>query len=279
LFSFTRDTWSYIVLAFFILNLVFFTDKRKGLILNTSLFVFAILLFAFQAYTIKIGERTVLPVFHSIAGRISKNQEYLDWFKKQGMPCDTQLVKDFRTLPFSDRASYAKIYAAYSYPEYKPLFSWIKQEGKSAYQKFILTHPSYFLLQDQTDEEKERIMVYNIPYYFGPAHDFFANASNVFPLFPSVVTVLLALGSALLYFRNKRKIYFLPLLLVFLTLIHALISYNADTMEVERHMFYTCICKELISIMTLALLCSYVVRMLRIRRRLDKKNDMFRTTE
>jgi hypothetical protein len=273
LFSFTRDTWSYIVLAFFAFNLFFFTDKRKGLVLNISLFVFVVLLFTFQAYTIKRGERTVLPVFNSITGRISKNQEYVNWFKKQGMPCDTQLVKDFRELPFSDRASYAKIYAAYGDSAYKPLFNWIKKEGRSAYQKFILTHPSYFLLQDQTPAERDRILVYNIPYYYGRTHDFFANASNVFPLFPSVVTILLALGSAFLYFRNKKKIYFLPLLLVFLTLVHAMISYNADTMEVERHMIYTCICKELISIMTLALFCSYAVRILRVRKRKSEGNS------
>ena len=83
-FSFTRDTWSYVVLVFFALNLVFYSvGKRRQFRLNLGLLVYAIALFSFQAYTIKIGGRTTLPVFNSIAGRVSQG---VDGDRRVGVP-------------------------------------------------------------------------------------------------------------------------------------------------------------------------------------------------
>ena len=140
-------------------------------------------MFFAQNYTSNVGERYKLPVFNSIAGRVSKNDAYLSWFKNEGMPQGDVLKKDFKDVMVDSDIGRPIIYKRYIDSTYTELFSWVTKDGKSTYQKFLLTHPSYFFLQDlSTEYIKENLFSHDLTYY-DKAAGFFTNAENVFPIF------------------------------------------------------------------------------------------------
>jgi hypothetical protein len=258
LLSFTRDTWPYIILLFFILNVALFFKKNrfKSALLLSG---FAILLFFTQSYTAERGIRTRLPVFNSIAGRIVQSEKYLDWWVKKGMPQSGQLVKDFKGAKV-DAGGRPMIYARYIDSTYTELFIWINARGKSLYQQFVLTHPSYFFLAGEDKKDIERIFCYSSNDYFKKPQGFFANAHNVFPVFGLWSTLILVTISSFLWYKRRRIIYGFPLILFILVAANALLSYNADTMEVNRHLFITGIMAELISLLVIFLCADYIIR-------------------
>ena len=261
LLSFTRDNWPYPILLFFISNLVLNLCLKKKRIKADSFFVFfSLVVFLFQSYTMKIGERNVLPIFNSIAVRITQNTEYLDWFEKEGMPARSTLVKNFTGVSAETNKGVEAVYSGYGDSSFTKLFEWIKKDGKVAYQKFILTHPTYFFLADQTKEEAERLFAYNVYKYYPKPKGFFANADNFFPIFGNYVSLLLLLVSTYVYFRLKEVVYLTPLIFGTLTLINALIVYNADALEVKRHMINTVICRELLCIVSVFFIIDYFIK-------------------
>lgn len=269
LLSFTRDTWPYIILIFAISNFVVFKLIKKSILkLNVVFLFFSITLFIIQNITSNIGERYKLPVFNSIVGRVSQTPDYLEWFKKEGMPMADQIVKDFNGVDVDSQTGRPIIYQKYNDSLYIALFDWVKLEGKSKYQKFILTHPGYFFFTDQTKEQIQRIFCTN-PYkqgYFQVPDGFFMNADHVLPFFNLWSCVFLMGLMIVLFIRNKKVVYLFPLLLFALFACNIMLSYNADTMEVNRHLLTSQIILEFICILSFIFLCDYFLNSIKKRK-------------
>ncbi len=266
LFSFTRDNWPYIVLIFFIVNfaITFFYDKSKTKV-NILFISFAICLFAAQNYTSKRGERSVMPVFNSIIVRISQTDKYLEWFKEQGMPDVEEVKADFKNIDVSTNQGVEKVYAVYEDSLYPKLLKWVKDKGVSTYQKFIITHPGYFFFEDQTSAQLERIFMYDIGgYYPKSPGGFFENADNFFPVFNNYVFILLMLICIFIFYKTKSIIDLMPAILGCLFILNTMILYNADAMEVKRHMFMTVTCREFPCILALFIIINYFIELKRI---------------
>lgn len=279
LFSFTRDTWPYFILMFFIFNLLFqFFSLQKKWFVSIALVIFSIGLFLVQSYTVKKGERTRLPLFNSIAGRISQSDEYINWFKKEGMPLTDQLVKDFRGYDLNVNPGKGIIYQRYDDGTYDKLYEWINENGKSTYQKFMLSHLSYFFLKDRTPEQIERIFAYNVQNYYNGPEDYFHNGDNFFPVFNIYYTIGIVIICFLLWFRYRKMIYLFPVILGVLTVFIALITFNADTLEIERHMFIVLILEELIGIISSFIIIDYLLRWLKVKRKMKTEKKVFITT-
>lgn len=261
LFSFTRDNWAYILLIFFVLNLILHLNApKKKILINLFLLLFFVIIFFLQNYTMKIGQRNVLPIYNSIAVRVSQNNEYLDWFAKQGMPDKDLLSKTFKGVDVETNEGKTRVWNTYEDSLYKNIFTWIKAEGKSTYQKFIITHPGYFFLQDQTSQQIDRIFAYNVKGYYRPSPEFFLKAESVFPMFNNYLFFMAIAGCIYIFYRSKEKFYLIPPLLAVLTIINAILVYNADTMEVRRHLFTTVICRELLCFISIALILNYFIK-------------------
>ena len=258
LLSFTRDTWPYIILVFAILNTLFFVLLKHNLIKGNLVFlVFSIFLFLIQNYTSSIGERYKLPVFNSIVGRVSQNDEYIKWFEDEGMPLSKNIIKDFRGIDIDDDNNRVKVYSKYKDSLYSQLSLWILKDGKAAYQKFLITHWSYFFLFDQTETQRNRIFCSKLLNYTKEPKGFYLQTDKTFPFFSLLSTALFLIIIFLLLIKTRDKILFFPILLFLLFGINALISYNADALEVERHLFITQIVLELINIISLILIINY----------------------
>lgn len=255
-FSFTRDTWPYIILSSSVLLVVFAViNKRKNIKWDVAFLFFSLVLFFTQNITSNIGERHKLPVFNSIIGRVSKNTEYMEWFKKNGMPLTDIVKKDFSEVEVDSDIGRPIVYKKYEDSLYLKLFNWIAHDGKKVYQKFVLTHPDYFLLNDQTSDQKQRIFCQGLfkQGYYRPPVDFFEE-QNRFPFFNNWYAVSASFLIFMLFFFRKKEIYIFPFLLLVLLIINIFLSYNADTLEVERHLYLTQITIELIGLLSTLLL-------------------------
>ena len=123
----------------------------------------------------------------------------------------------------------------------------------------MVTHPSYFFLADQNSKQINRIFCYNF-------YDYFSNDSNLndftqttFPAWDLPTTYILVLLLFLFSIYLKNGLYAIPLLIAFLFSINALILYNADTMEVERHLYITQIIIQLLNILSFSLLINIFI--------------------
>jgi hypothetical protein len=251
LFSFTRDNSPYIIVLFYFTSgFAGWLWDRKQLKQYISLFGIGIVLFIVQSYTAKIGERNKLPVLNNIVIRMMPNKEYFQWFKDNGMPLSDRLVANYTGATCND----AKIYTLYHDSTYNDLYNWINTQGTSTFIRFLLTHPKHTFLLDQTPEERARIFAYNLPGYTGDITGYSKWTSFMFPLFNKWVALLLSLCLIVKFRKHKELILLFPLLLMIVFAIHALLAYNSDALEVERHLFITNIMIQFVGILSVLLI-------------------------
>jgi len=272
LFSFTRDTWPYLIMLFFAILLLFeIATKASKQKWGVILLGFSMTLFVFQSHTVSVGERTVFPVFNNLAGRIAQSNEYLNWFGQRGMPQGEQLQADFKNVVIDSPEGKTIIYKRYYDSTYTKLFNWIRLNGKSTYQKFLLTHFQYTSLNDQSLAQLQRIFAYNTNVYYRKPYKFFHNANNVFPLFNVYVALVLVLTCIYFWFKKREFYLLIPSFFSLLLFINVYLSYNADTMEVERHLYLTTIGIELFSLISLLFIANYALNQGFFRQKLSNK--------
>ncbi len=253
-FSFTRDTWPYLILMGFVSVAVFDAYHKQLSRHSIALVIFSVVLFVFQSHTVSVGKRSALPVFNTLAGRIVQNEDHLQWFVKEGMPQADQLRADFKGVAIDTQEGKQVLYKRYTDSTYTELFDWVKANGKNNYQKFLITHFQYLVLNDQSLTQLDRIFAYNhYGYYQGP-QKFFHNADNVFPVFNLYVTLFLVLACMFAWYKVRNIYLLFPAFIALILFANVYLSYNADTMEVERHLYITRIGTELVSFLSLGFL-------------------------
>jgi hypothetical protein len=262
LFSFTRDTWPYIILISIFSIMIFdFFQNKLHIYKSGFTFLFCIGLFFFQSKSSEIGQRHKLPVFNNIVGRVCKSDEYLKWFEGHGMPMSSQIKKDFLNQKVDSENGRRYIYSKYKDSTYLPLMNWSVKDGKSIYQLFLISHPGYFFLNDQNSQQIERIFCRDFFYYFENNSKPNDPTQTTFPLWNLPTTLALVLLLFLYSIYLKNIFYAIPLLIAFVFFINALILYNADTMEVERHLYITQIIIQLLNILSFSLLINIFINL------------------
>ncbi len=250
LFSFTRDNWPYVIVLFYLLCVCFFYFHKK-IYLNKILFLtlFGITLFYIQGITSNIGQRYKLPILNSIILRIIPNEKYTQWFVENGLPQSDSLRKFFSGINPNDESK-IKLYGLYKDSTYNSLFNWIVKDGKITYLKFLITHPSYSLLFEESDKQIQRIWSYNL--FYTPSFKGYSRlAQFVFPIFHPLITLLLLI---IVLFKYRVFFTLITICLFIAFSFNILLLYNADAMEVERHLFITNIINQII-----AFFCIFII--------------------
>lgn len=244
LFSFTRDSWPYVLCVFYGLFILVALKWNRNILISLLCFlIVSSSLFFIQQRTAQIGQRYRLPIMNNIVFRILPNEEYVKWFSDKGMPCIEELKEQY-----SDLNDYKKIYPLYNDSTFSEFSDWVVNEGKSVYTAFLLTHPSNLLLINEEPNELKRIFAYNIG-YTGEVKGYSLVSQHIFPLFNVFVILLLNGFLIFLFFKEKRLIWVLPTVLIFIFTFNAFLLYIADSMEVERHLFITNIVIQFIGIL------------------------------
>jgi len=245
LFSFTRDSWPYILLIFYLSYFILSFKLEKGMSRKyLTLFTFSLILFFVQQHTAKTGERYRLPVLNNIVYRILPNADYTNWFKKEGLPCLNELQKEY-----SNSANYKAIYPLYlNDSTYKDLHHWASEKGNTVYMKFLLTHPSQLFLLDETKENLDRIFAYDLTYATGE-QGLSRFSSYIFPLFNPFALLILIGFYCYLCFKNNSTNWMFPAITTLICVENAFLLYNADALEVERHLFFTNVLMQFIGML------------------------------
>jgi len=260
LFSFTRDSWPYLLIFFYVVICIVTWFWERPLMIPSLLLVLAsFILFFVQQETAVTGQRYRLPLINTIAVRIIGNGKYTAWFRDQGMPCTDSLEKKYKNIDVSLDADRHKIWDLYYNKNYEPLWNWILDKGPSEYMKFMLTHPSYTLLLKESKQQRQRIFAYDL-WYSGEVAGYSKFVQPLFPLFNpwwlSFCTLLLIIQ----FFRKKKLILIFPVILSLVFLLNVFLSYNADALEVERHLFLTGIMVQMIMFISLALIGDSLIK-------------------
>jgi len=254
LFSFTRDSWPYILLSWYaMLSVLAFFAHRSLFLPALMLLLASVMLFFIQQNTAKTGKRYRLPMINTIAVRITANDNYTAWFRDHGMPCTDSLTAKYKHIDVNVDADRHKIWDLYYNPNYEKLWDWIHKHGRTEYIKFMLTHPGYTLLLKESKAHKQRIFAFDL-WYSGQVAGYSRWFDKLFPLFSPWWVAVCCLLLLLQYARKRKFKLLFPVLLSLAFIINVFISYNADALEVERHLFVTMIMVQLIVFISLAML-------------------------
>ena len=263
LLSNTRDSWPYLLVAFYLMIVVYSFLADKFLLKRSVIFLaLSLSLLFFQQYTATVGSRYRLPIANSIIVRVIPDEKYTDWFVKQGMP-DAAILKE--TFPHVDAESIddvGKIYTFYSDVSHASFFNWTANEGRGIYAKFLLTHPAYTFLLKETRPKLSRILSYTFQlyhYYPYEPQGYSVPATNTFPFFHILWIPFLCISLLLIFIINKQLVFLLPVFISIMFLFNAFLMYNADALEVERHMILNNIVVQFICFWSIGLILDFVI--------------------
>lgn len=260
LFAFTRDSWPYVLLLFYAaFCLLWLLTRQRGAGRYAALFALSVVIFLVQQAGTRIGLRYKLPVINSIVVRILPDSGYTEWFVKNGMPCAAKLQRNFGSLgkpgnvAFNDDSAY-QIWDLYADTAYQPFLDWVSEKGQSVYTRFLITHPRFFFLTGESKEQLSRIMSYNL-YYIDEPRGYSNWIEPLFPIFNITAVVLLCIILLIVYYYTRSApILLAPVILLLFSILNALLSYNADALEVKRHLFITNILVQLIGFWAVVLI-------------------------
>jgi hypothetical protein len=257
-FSFSRDTWPYIIILFYFLISVFTVFSRRSFFPKAFfLLTCSVILFFVQLNTSRVGHRHRLPLMNTIAVRILTNPDYTAWFEVRGMPDVKILHPKYRRVDITLDSDRHKIWNIYWNKDYNAFSDWTENEGRQVYMKFLLSHSSYFFLFHETKQQLQRIFAYNL-WYTPEIRGYSRLTESLFPLFGRVSVSLFCVLLIILFFRKRDPILLFPVLLWLIFFANIFLSYNADALEVERHLFITMIAIQLIGFISLALILDHV---------------------
>jgi len=254
LFSFTRDSWPYFLLCFYALVVITgWIWERSFLKPSVIMLLLVIVIFFIQERSAEIGQHAKVPVINNIVLRIMPVPENFNWFVTRGMPMASQVKQKFTGLDLKKSPDVEKLYSLYTDPVFKPFLDWSAEKGQSTYTRFLLTHPSYTFLIDEPHDKLKRIFSYNLHYVSG-VNGYCMGAEKVFPLFPPLVLVILTLLLILIFIFDRKLTTILPVIFVIVFIINIIVIYNADSIEVPRHIFITMVMVQFLSLWAVALL-------------------------
>jgi len=258
LFSFSRDTWPYIIILFYFLISVFTVFSRRSFLPKALLLlVFSVILFFVQMNTASVGRRHQLPLINTIAIRILHDPGYTAWFEVRRMPDIKILHPIYRHVDITVDSERPKVWDIYWNGNYNAFRNWTVTEGKQVYLKFMFSHPSYFFLFHETKQQVQRIFAYNLD-YTPHLRGYSRLTEPFFPLFGTISVSVFCILLIVLFIRKRDPVLLFPVLLWLIFFANVFLSYNADAMEVERHLFITLIAVQLIGFISLALILDHV---------------------
>jgi len=224
-----------------------------------ALFLYCCLLFVLQQVAVDVGERYKLPIINSIIIRVIPIESYRLWFAENGMPLAAALNDKYPQLDSESRADRQRIYRLYrDTVNYGEFLDWVVRDGRAVYARFLLTHWGYTLLWNETEDKRGRIFAYNLEYAKEP-RGYSVFFERVFPMFNVWASAALCVAVLVANWRQLSPVALLPCNLGLVCVAHAFISYNADALEVERHLLITNILIQMLGLVSSALLIDFIL--------------------
>jgi hypothetical protein len=247
LLLFIRDSWSYVLIFFYLLGIITAYIYSKNLLKPVlAILVICCLAFVVQQKSIVRGERQKIPIVNNLVVRIIKDSSYLQYFTDKGMPFGAELRKEYYMIDFNIHENRVLLYELYDNTKYKPLFDWVVRNGKNTYMSFMLTHPSYPLMINEPSNKLNSFFIRNLYQYTNEPIGISLHVEFVFPVFSYLALLIFVILLTIINMRLKNLIYILFTVLYITFIANAIIIYNADSLETDRHLFNDSIFVEIL---------------------------------
>jgi hypothetical protein len=174
------------------------------------------------------------PTEHLFAARVIPYPDRLAWFEAHGMP----QVEQLRHLPSKGVNGQARWTPIPHGGEFWPWRRWVRDDGRTAFARYVLTHPTYLVTEPIQRPEHTFDSGRGIARYRPRGLRSVPLVTGLF--WPSVaVTLLVAAGATAVIWR--RKVGRSPLVIAGLVLVgtagpHAFVVWHSDGMESARHL-------------------------------------------
>lgn len=245
LFSFTRDSWPYVLIVFYILFLLTSYLLNKNFKKQLFLLLFSFLIFFIQQKSIVKGERHKVPIINNLAVRILNNPSYLQYFLDNGLPMTNELKEDFKNIDLSNEDNRGVIYDIYNNEKYAPLYNWVLKDGKKVYFKFLLLYPSYTLMLNEPKSKTKLFFTRNLYSYTKQPIGISLHFESIFPVFSYLALFVFVIILGIINIKKTSFIHIIFSKLYLTLVINSIIVFNADSLEVARHLFFNSIFVEI----------------------------------
>jgi hypothetical protein len=222
----------FVAFALFILGFVRRTFRTYWFL---TFFIAVIFLFNYQLSSAYALPRWALPLAEVITKRILPDQEYLEYFRANGMPVTPEL------MALSGRWANSDDYAVINSTELKKFTRWLFNDARQVYVKFLITHPAYTIASPLADIR----LLLGFDYFEGiPIPDYApALPSLVNELFYPVSWFWVYLWLSMLstgfifaaHLRNNTRIYWFMFVFWLLSIPHLYLVWHGDALDMARH--------------------------------------------
>jgi len=234
LLVFTRDANAYLLLmagVVLFLLMAFRQHYLRFLLMGGSLLAIFIISFALSS----AGHYSYSAVLNVIGLRILPNQDYLTFFKQQGMPVTTNLLK------YSGQASHWNGLAMMQDPRLSTFRDWVNDYGTLTLIKFLWHYKADTLQLPLNDPVT--VLAPNLYYYsatgFEPILERTQWNEILYPMRFGVIVFglanMLAAFIAAFALIRKKILWLLPLLMILLAYPQIVFVWNTDPNDIFRH--------------------------------------------
>lgn len=240
-FAFTRDSNAFMIILVACLIILVQLGRRviSHARFNGRYCTIALLYLVIAASAVisaNSGKRWLFSYYNVVTQRILTNPERLAFFKASGMPLNDALLARSGKWASSDDS------LLYCSQELKTFREWSDTKGKSTYLSFLLHNPAYALLAPFRDFRRLITAKYVGYLDFVSSPILLRKLCLLFS--PSLLFYLLLFNSTLVFgigigIQRVRycRIFIIAIVLGVLGLVHLIIAWHGDAMEVVRHCF------------------------------------------
>jgi hypothetical protein len=263
LYSFSRDTNAYFLLFIGTAMLVgfFFSLIRKHPLFSSYLAVGVglLVLFVLQFISVNVAQRSFVPAMHIVVYRVIPESEKLDFFIAHGMPYDdaNEALPALTHRQLSD--------AIYHNMAIQNLVNWVLKNGTNVTMLYLVSHPIYTLTAPFNDLQaiiNGQLTAYreNVKNPSTFIRFFSKIAYPRFAWLPELFLVLLIIaGWQFIRTKERRTIWIIVMFLFISAFPLAIITWQGDTIEIERHAFQVAFQLRLVAWMLILLFIDHGV--------------------
>ncbi|MFN8414246.1 MAG: hypothetical protein U0Z26_17830 [Anaerolineales bacterium] len=236
---FTRDTYAYLLVMIAVVSIpvFWFTNYRSRVVAVGFSFL---VIFALSSQLAVLGLRPFRAVVMNTALRIFPSETYTEYFRSHGMPIDNELVETSRNIqPGKKFAVYFSLFSGENNEDYR---QWAMKSGSSEYAKFLWFF-KVDTLQKVFTETAGQSFFPDVYYYTATGYKPIIKDARIseflyptrFGLFFFFAATFGASFFAAIAWRDKRALWFIPLLMILLTYPQAVLVWAADVNDIARH--------------------------------------------
>ena len=198
----------------------------------------ALLLGLLASWAASHGERHAFPLRNVYEVRVLPYPDRVAWFADHGMPQAEVFAGPAARVPYQEPGMPPVMYVGDDDAELGPWLDWVESEGRSAFARFVLTHPPYLVTEPLRSPERAFNNALGNREFYAPLDmRRVPLVDRVLVLPTEVVLLVAALLTGWAYGRRRLT----PLLSVggitaLLSVPHGLTAWHSDGMETARHL-------------------------------------------